>query len=135
MSLQDAIRVLKQYQGFEPMDYGVTLRHSFDLNDEIVCTILFYLKGAYNYMDQIGNPKLTVFSVTDDAETQKLLEEYSKLSTSAEKLEQKIETKQLESAKAYIQENGIELTLGEILVNTANGKMYVANEKQELIIY
>ena len=135
MSLQDAIRVLKQYQGFDPMDSGITLRHAFDLSDETVCTILFYLKGAYKYMDSIGNPKLTVFSVTDDRETQQLLQEYSEASTNLEELTGKIERKQLESAQSYIRENSIELTLGEILVNTANGKMYIAIGKQDLATY
>lgn len=135
MSLQEAIRVLKQYQGFEPMDHEVTLRHLFDLDDNTVATLLFYLRGVYDYMDQIGNPKLTVFSVTDDAETQKLLEEYSEVSTNLEELNDKISKKQLESAQSYIRENGIELTLGEILLNSTNGKMYVAIGKQDLVIY
>ena len=86
-------------------------------------------------MDSIGNPKLTVFSVTDDRETQQLLQEYSEASTNLEELTGKIERKQLESAQSYIRENSIELTLGEILVNTANGKMYIAIGKQDLATY
>lgn len=40
MTREEAIKLLKQYQGYEPMDYGQKLRHSFDLTDETVDTLL-----------------------------------------------------------------------------------------------
>lgn len=40
MTREEAIKLLKQYQGYEPMDYGKKLRHSFDLTDETVDTLL-----------------------------------------------------------------------------------------------
>ena len=40
MTREEAIRLLKQYQGYEPMEYGQVLRHSFDLTDETVDTLL-----------------------------------------------------------------------------------------------
>ena len=40
MTREEAVRLLKQYQGYEPMEYGQVLRHSFDLTDETVDTLL-----------------------------------------------------------------------------------------------
>ena len=39
MTREEAVRLLKQYQGYEPMEYGQVLRHSFDLTDETVYTL------------------------------------------------------------------------------------------------
>lgn len=40
MTREEAVRLLKQYQGYEPMEYGQVLKHSFDLTDETVDTLL-----------------------------------------------------------------------------------------------
>ena len=41
MTLEEAIKLLKQYQGYEPISPdGETLKHSFDLTDETVDTLL-----------------------------------------------------------------------------------------------
>lgn len=41
MTLEKAIKLLKQYQGYEPMfPDGETLKHAFDLTDETVDTLL-----------------------------------------------------------------------------------------------
>lgn len=40
MTREEAIKLLKQYQGYEPMEYGQVLKHSFDLTDETVDTLL-----------------------------------------------------------------------------------------------
>ena len=45
MTLEEAIKLLKQYQGYEPMfPYGETLKHAFDLTDETVDTLLTALR-------------------------------------------------------------------------------------------
>ena len=45
MKLEEAIKLLKQYQGYEPMSPdGETLKHSFDLTDETVDTLLSALR-------------------------------------------------------------------------------------------
>ena len=45
MTLEEAIKLLKQYQGYEPMSPdGETLKHSFDLTDETVDTLLTALR-------------------------------------------------------------------------------------------
>lgn len=44
MTREEAILLLKQYQGYEPMDYGQKLRHAFDLTDETVDTLLSALR-------------------------------------------------------------------------------------------
>ena len=45
MTLEEAIKLLKQYQGYEPMSPdGETLKHSFDLTDETVDTLLSALR-------------------------------------------------------------------------------------------
>ena len=41
MTLEEAIKLLKQYQGYEPISPdGETLKHAFDLTDETVDTLL-----------------------------------------------------------------------------------------------
>ena len=46
MTLEDAIKFLKQYQGYEPMfPDGEKLKHAFDLTDETVDTLLTALRG------------------------------------------------------------------------------------------
>ena len=41
MTREEAIKLLKQYQGYEPMfPDGETLKHAFDLTDETVDTLL-----------------------------------------------------------------------------------------------
>ena len=45
MTLEEAIKLLKQYQGYEPMSPdGETLKHAFDLTDETVDTLLTALR-------------------------------------------------------------------------------------------
>ena len=45
MMLEKAIKLLKQYQGYEPMSPdGETLKHAFDLTDETVDTLLTALR-------------------------------------------------------------------------------------------
>ena len=45
MMLEKAIKLLKQYQGYEPMSPdGETLKHAFDLTDETVDTLLAALR-------------------------------------------------------------------------------------------
>ena len=45
MTLEEAIKLLKQYQGYEPMSPdGETLKHSFDLTDETVDALLSALR-------------------------------------------------------------------------------------------
>ena len=45
MTLEEAIKLLKEYQGYEPMSPdGETLKHSFDLTDETVDTLLAALR-------------------------------------------------------------------------------------------
>ena len=45
MKREEAIKILKQYQGYEPMSQdGETLKHSFDLTDETVDTLLTALR-------------------------------------------------------------------------------------------
>ena len=45
MKREEAIKLLKQYQGYEPMfPDGETLKHAFDLTDETVDTLLTVLR-------------------------------------------------------------------------------------------
>ena len=45
MTREEAIKLLKQYQGYEPMSPdGETLKHAFDLTDETVDTLLTALR-------------------------------------------------------------------------------------------
>ena len=45
MTLEEAIKLLKQYQGYEPMfPDGETLKHAFDLTDETVDALLTALR-------------------------------------------------------------------------------------------
>ena len=45
MTREEAIKLLKQYQGYEPMfPDGETLKHAFDLTDETVDTLLTALR-------------------------------------------------------------------------------------------
>ena len=45
MTQEEAIKLLKQYQGYEPMfPDGETLKHAFDLTDETVDTLLTALR-------------------------------------------------------------------------------------------
>ena len=45
MTREEAIKLLKQYQGYEPMSPdGETLKHSFDLTDETVDALLTALR-------------------------------------------------------------------------------------------
>ena len=47
MTLEEAIKVLKQYQGYDPMfPDGETLKHSFDLTDETVDALLTALRDS-----------------------------------------------------------------------------------------
>ena len=45
MTREEAIKLLKQYQGYDPMfQDGETLKHAFDLTDETVDTLLSALR-------------------------------------------------------------------------------------------
>ena len=45
MTREEAIKLLKQYQGYEPMSQdGETLKHAFDLTDETVDALLAALR-------------------------------------------------------------------------------------------
>ena len=44
MNLEGAIKRLRQYQGYEPGDYGQIVKHNFDLTDETVDTLLSALR-------------------------------------------------------------------------------------------
>ena len=45
MKREEAIKLLKQYQGYEPMSPdGETIKHAFDLTDETVDTLLTALR-------------------------------------------------------------------------------------------
>ena len=45
MTREEAIKLLKQYQGYDPMfPDGETLKHAFDLTDETVDTLLSALR-------------------------------------------------------------------------------------------
>ena len=44
MNLEGAIKRLRQYQGYEPGDYGQIVKHNFDLSDETVDTLLTALR-------------------------------------------------------------------------------------------
>lgn len=47
MTREEAIKLLKQYQGYEPMSPdGETLKHSFDLTDETVDALLTALRSV-----------------------------------------------------------------------------------------
>ena len=51
MMLEKAIKLLKQYQGYEPMfPDGETLKHAFDLTDETVDTLLAALRPVSREM-------------------------------------------------------------------------------------
>lgn len=44
MTREEAIKRLRQYQGYEPGDYGQIVKHSFDLSDETVDALLSALR-------------------------------------------------------------------------------------------
>ena len=44
MTLEGAIKRLRQYEGYEPGDYGQIVKHNFDLTDETVDTLLAALR-------------------------------------------------------------------------------------------
>ena len=51
MTREEAIKLLKQYQGYEPMfPDGENLKHAFDLTDETVDTLLAALRGPTREM-------------------------------------------------------------------------------------
>ena len=51
MTREEAIKLLKQYQGYEPMfPDGEKLKHAFDLTDETVDTLLTALRGPTREM-------------------------------------------------------------------------------------
>ena len=55
MTLEEAIKLLKQYQGYDPMfPDGETLKHAFDLTDETVDTLLTALRPAQPGADGEG---------------------------------------------------------------------------------
>ena len=70
MTLEEAIKLLKQYQGYDPMfPDGETLKHAFDLTDETVDTLLTALRpvsreqvekvwrGEWEWYDEeVGSP-------------------------------------------------------------------------------
>ena len=44
MKVEEAVLWLKRYQGYEPFENGVVLKHSFDLTDETVDAILLAIR-------------------------------------------------------------------------------------------
>ena len=44
MTRKEAIKRLRQYQGYEPGDYGQIVKHNFDLSDETVDALLSALR-------------------------------------------------------------------------------------------
>ena len=44
MTREEAIKRLRQYQGYEPGDYGQIVKHNFDLSDETVDALLTALR-------------------------------------------------------------------------------------------
>lgn len=59
MTLEEAIKLLKQYQGYEPMfPDGETQKHAFDLTDETVDTLLTALRP-------VSREKLSEFKTCD----------------------------------------------------------------------
>ena len=57
MTREDAILLLKQYQGYEPMfPDGETLKHAFDLTDETVDTLLTALRPVSRERVEKGWP-------------------------------------------------------------------------------
>ena len=71
MTLEEAIKLLKQYQGYEPMfPDGETLKHAFDLTDETVDTLLTALRPvSREQVEKVwrgewkGVPKLGVYDM------------------------------------------------------------------------
>ena len=56
MTLEEAIKLLKQYQGYEPISPdGETLKHAFDLTDETVDTLLTALRPVSR--EQVENDR------------------------------------------------------------------------------
>lgn len=51
MKVEEAVLWLKRYQGYEPFENGVVLKHSFDLTDETVDAILLAIRNS-----SIGEP-------------------------------------------------------------------------------
>lgn len=68
MMLEKAIKLLKQYQGYEPMfPDGETLKHAFDLTDETVDTLLTALRPVSREAWEpckICNGKTTLYQYT-----------------------------------------------------------------------
>jgi PHP family Zn ribbon phosphoesterase len=71
MTREEAIKLLKQYQGYEPISPdGETLKHAFDLTDETVDTLLSALRPASReQLEKVwrgewkGVPKLGVYDM------------------------------------------------------------------------
>ena len=71
MTLEEAIKLLKQYQGYEPMfPDGETLKHAFDLTDETVDALLTALRPvSREQVEKVwrgewkGVPKLGVYDM------------------------------------------------------------------------
>ena len=58
MTREEAIKLLKQYQGYEPMfPDGETLKHAFDLTDETVDTLLSALRPvSLEQVEKVWSP-------------------------------------------------------------------------------
>ena len=71
MTLEEAIKLLKQYQGYDPMfPDGETLKHAFDLTDETVDTLLTALRPVSREQvekvwrgEWIGIPNIGVYDI------------------------------------------------------------------------
>ena len=66
MKREEAIKLLKQYQGYEPMSPdGETLKHSFDLTDETVDALLTALRPvSREQVEQMRGKFLIIRDVT-----------------------------------------------------------------------
>ena len=81
MTREEAIKLLKQYQGYEPMfPDGETLKHAFDLTDETVDTLLTALRPASweqvervwrSYWDGFSNDYADGYEVYDEWQCRK----------------------------------------------------------------
>ena len=70
MTREEAIKLLKQYQGYEPISPdGETLKHAFDLTDETVDTLLSALRPVSREQvekmrgEWIGIPNMGVYDI------------------------------------------------------------------------
>ena len=70
MTREEAIKLLKQYQGYEPMfPDGETLKHAFDLTDETVDTLLAALRPVSRERVEMMRATLEPTTLPDGTKT------------------------------------------------------------------